>query len=69
MPVRQRQYSKEEFSQRGQDLCESVVRQQVEQGNEDKIVAIDIETGDFEIADDILPATQKLFERYPEAQP
>jgi hypothetical protein len=34
------------------------------------IVAIDIETGgSFEVADDILPATDRLFERLPDAQP
>jgi hypothetical protein len=48
---------------------ESQVRQQVEEGNHGKIVAIDIETGAFEVADDILPATDRLFERLPDAQP
>jgi hypothetical protein len=33
------------------------------------IVAIDIETESFEVADDILPATDRLFERLPDAQP
>jgi len=45
------------------------VRQQVEQGNHGKIVAIDIETGAFEVADEILTATDRLFDRLPEAQP
>ena len=40
MPVRQRRYSKEEIARRGQALYDSSVRQQVEAGNEDKIVAI-----------------------------
>jgi hypothetical protein len=31
--------------------------------------ANDIETGAFEVADDILPATNRLFERFPDAQP
>jgi hypothetical protein len=34
-----------------------------------RIVAIDIETGAFEVADDILPATDRLFDRLPDAQP
>jgi hypothetical protein len=41
MEVRQRRYSKEELAQRGQPLYETSVRQQVEAGNEGKIVAID----------------------------
>jgi hypothetical protein len=69
MAVRQPRYSKEEFAQRGDALYESEVRQQVEEGNHGKIVAIDIETGFFEVADDILPATDRLFERLPDAQP
>ena len=69
MAVRQRRYSKEELAQRGQALYESGIRQQVEAGNDGKIVAIDIETGAFEVGDRVLPATQRLFERYPEAQP
>jgi peptide subunit release factor RF-3 len=69
MAVRQPRYSKEEFAQRGDALYESEVRQQVEEGNHGKIVAIDIETGAFEVADDILPATDQLFERLPDAQP
>ncbi len=69
MAVRQRRHSKEELARRGQELYESGVRHQVEAGNESKIVAIDIETGDFEVDDDIVPATNRLFERNPNAQP
>jgi hypothetical protein len=69
MAVRQPRYSKEEFAQRGDALYESEVRAQVEEGNHGKIVAIDIETGSFEVADDILPATDRLFDRLPDAQP
>lgn len=69
MTVRQRRYPKEEFARRGDEIYQSQVRQQVEEGNYGKIVAIDIETGDFELAEDILPATNRLFERHPDAQP
>ncbi|MGV0025098.1 hypothetical protein [Phormidesmis priestleyi] len=69
MIVRQPRYSKEEFAQRGDEIYESQVRSQVEEGNHGKIVAIDIETGAFEVADEILPATDRLFERLPDAQP
>lgn len=66
---RQRRYSKEELARRGQELYESGIRQQVEAGNKGKIVAIDIETGTFEVDDNIVPATNRLFEQYPDAQP
>ena len=69
MTTRERRYSKEELARRGQELYESRIQQQIKTGNEGKIVAIDIETGAFEIADNVLPATNRLFERYPNAQP
>jgi hypothetical protein len=69
MAVRQRRYSKEELAQRGQTLYESGIQKQVEVGNEGKIVAIDIETGAFEVDENVVPATNRLFEQYPDAQP
>jgi hypothetical protein len=69
MAVRQRRYSKEKMAQLGQAFYDSSVRQQVEAGNEGKIVAIDIETGAFEVDENVVPATNRLFERYPDAQP
>jgi hypothetical protein len=69
MTIRQRRYSKEEIAQRGQALYESGIQQQVEAGNDGKIVAIDIETGAFEVGETIMAATDRLFERQPDAQP
>jgi hypothetical protein len=69
MVVRQRRYSKEELARRGQELYESGIKQQVEVGNDGKIVAIDIETGDFEVDETVMGATDRLFERQPDAQP
>ena len=69
MTVRQRCYSKEELTQRGQALYESGIQQQIAAGNDGKIVAIDIETGEFEIGETVMTATEPLFERQPNAQP
>jgi hypothetical protein len=66
--VHQRRYSREELAQRGQALYESNIRQQVATGNEGKIVAIDIETGAFEVSEDTLIASDRLLERNPDAQ-
>jgi hypothetical protein len=68
MTVRQPRYRKEEFAQRGVALYESEIRSQVEEGNYGKIVAIDIETGAFEVADDIVTASDRLLAKYPDAQ-
>jgi hypothetical protein len=69
MTVRQPRYSKEEFARRGDEIYESQVRPQVEEGNHGKIVAIDIETGDFEVANSPILAVDRLYERKPDAQP
>jgi hypothetical protein len=68
MAIRQPRYSKEEFARRGDEIYESQVRHQVEEGNHGKIVAIDIETGAFEVADDIVTASEHLLARLPDAQ-
>jgi hypothetical protein len=60
MTVRQPRYGKEEFAQRGHEVYEFQVRSQVEEGNYGKIVAIDIETGAFEVAEDSLTAAKQL---------
>jgi hypothetical protein len=67
--ARQPRYSKEEFTQRGGAWYETEIRSQVEEGNHGRIVAIDIETGTFELADEIMDATRQLYERVPDAQP
>jgi hypothetical protein len=68
MTVRQPRYSKEEFAQRGDEIYESQVRPQVEEGNHGKIVAIDIETGAFEVDASEIAACDRLEARYPDAQ-
>lgn len=68
MTVRQPQYSKEEFARRGDEIYESQVRQKIEEGNHGKIVAIDIETGDFEVDKNEIVACDRLEARHPDAQ-
>jgi hypothetical protein len=68
MTVRQPRYSKEEFAQRGDEIYESQVRPQVEEGNHGKIVAIDIETGAFEVDASEIAACDRLEAHYPDAQ-
>ena len=64
----QPRYSKEEFAQRGDQIYEAQVRPQVETDNHGKIVAIDIETGAFEIANDTMTAARRLREKLPDSQ-
>jgi hypothetical protein len=66
---RKPRYSKEEFARRGDEIYQSQIRSQVEEGNDGKIVAIDIETAAFEVANNTIEATDRLYDRYPDAQP
>ncbi len=68
MRVRQPRFSKEEHARLGAAIYEQQVRPQVEAGNANKIVAIDVETGAFEVAEDTLTASERLLSRSPDAQ-
>jgi hypothetical protein len=68
MATRAPRYSKEEFERRGTELYEQKIRPLVEQGNRNRIVAIDIETGEFQLADEVLEACQAMIAKRPDAQ-
>ncbi|OYD97407.1 hypothetical protein CDG76_00470 [Nostoc sp. 'Peltigera membranacea cyanobiont' 210A] len=68
MTVYQPRYGKEEFARRGDEIYESQVRSQVEADNHGKIVAIDIETGAFEVDASEIAACDRLEARHPDAQ-
>ena len=68
MTVRQPHYDKTEFAKRAHAIYEAQVRSQVEADHEGEIVAIDVDTGAFEIAQDSLTAAKQLLKRYPDAQ-
>ena len=60
--------SGEELRRRGKELYERLVRSRVETPeNLGKIVSIDVESGDFEVDEDILKATDRLLLRHPGA--
>jgi hypothetical protein len=64
----ERRYSKEEIARRGDAIYEGEVRVRLKDSDQGKFVAIDIETSDYEVADDELVACQRLRARVPEAQ-
>ncbi len=63
-----RRYSKEEIARRGDDIYERDVKPRLKPEDNGKFVAIDIETGDYEIADEALAASDGLRKRVPQAQ-
>lgn len=68
MAVQQPCYSKEEFAQRGDRIYETQIRPLVEASDRGKIVAIDIETGPFEIDASEIAACLRLEAHHPDAQ-
>ena len=64
----ERRYSKEEIAQRGDAIYEQEIRSRLKPGDKGKFVAIDIETGEFELAPDELTASERLRARVPQAQ-
>jgi hypothetical protein len=68
MIMPQPRHSKEEFSRRGRAHYERVIAPTLEPMDAGKFVAIDIETGAFEIHGDDYTATERLLSRKPNAQ-
>ena len=63
-----RRYSKEEFARRGDALVESKVRPNPTAVDEDKFVAIDIDTGEYELDKNEMKAVGRLRMRLPDPQ-
>jgi hypothetical protein len=62
------QYSPEEFASKGTQLYQEQILPKLDRAADGKIVAIDIETGEFALADTTLAAAAKMFDRLPNAQ-
>lgn len=67
MAVATLQFTKEEIVRRGKEIYEADIRSIVEADNKGRVVAIDVLTGEFELADDALTSAGKLRARLPEA--
>ena len=64
----QPRYGKEEFARRGQDVFERDVRPHMQPDDDGKFVAIDIDSGSYEIDEDDFIATERLLRRQPQAR-
>jgi hypothetical protein len=61
-------YTGDEIERRGQELYEHSIRPLVETDqNIGKIISIDIETGDYEIDDDLIVTGRRLQAKHPDA--
>ncbi|HEV3145126.1 MAG TPA: hypothetical protein VGZ47_14650 [Gemmataceae bacterium] len=64
----QRRYPKEEIARRGDEIYETQIQPKLKAKDKGKYVAIDIETGEYEIAGSEMRAGDKLRARIPDAQ-
>ena len=67
MPTTTIEFTKEEIVQRGQELYEREIQSLVEADNKGRVVAIDVRTGEFEVAIDAITSARQLRLRQPEA--
>lgn len=66
MPIRR--LSRETIGQRGVEIYESKLRSVLDPAFRGSFVAIDVETEDYEVADDAAEAENRLWTRHPDAQ-
>jgi hypothetical protein len=60
-------YTTEEIARRGREVYEREIRREVEPEHRGRFLVLDVESGDYEIADDDLDASERLLERRPDA--
>lgn len=60
-------HTTDEIARRGEELYERSVRAQVEPESDGRFLALDVDSGDYEIADEALAATTRLRKRRPGA--
>jgi hypothetical protein len=68
MSATTRRYSKDEIAERGETLYENSIRASLPPGSDGKFLAIDIESGAYEIGSDEIDACDRLRARVPTAQ-
>ena len=57
-----------EISERGKTIYRSQLKASLEPAHRGQFVAIDVETEEYEVADETIDAMDRLLERIPEAQ-
>lgn len=68
MTSHKRRYSKEEFARRGDALVEDKVRPRLTADDKDSFVAVDIETGEYEVDKNEMKAVDRLRRRVADPQ-
>lgn len=66
--MRQPRFSREEIARRGREIYQRDICSQLTDKNEGKIVAIDVQSGAYELGEDIVSTSDRLLARCPDAQ-
>lgn len=61
-------HTTEEIARQGRELYERELRCEVEAEHAGRFLVVDVESGDYEVADEDLEASERLLERRPEAK-
>lgn len=61
------EFTREEIVQRGKEIYYRDILPVIEAGNEGRVIAIDVCSGEFELADDALTSATRLRARLPDA--
>ena len=65
--MQSKQYTIDEICDRGEQIYEEQIRHLVEPRENGKFIAIDVESGDYEVAEEELDASHRLKARRPES--
>jgi hypothetical protein len=68
LAVQPSRFSAVEIAGRGAEIYDRDIRPRVEPGNEGKIVAIDVGSGDYELGESVVATSDRLLARCPDAQ-
>jgi hypothetical protein len=60
-------HTTEEIARRGREVYEREIRREVDPEHRGRFLVLDVRSGDYEIADDDLDASEQLLERLPDA--
>ena len=68
MPRNKQNRSPEEIARLGDEIYDRTIRPKVESSHDGKVVAIDVNSEEYEIADNVLLAVRALRARVPDAE-
>ena len=69
MANRKPRYGMKEYAERGQSIYKRSIRPNLTSEDDGKFLAVDVETGQYELGESDLDVVERLYGRLPDAQP